>query len=450
MAEGVDFAFGRPGGSALRAAGKSFVGRYLSGWQGKGVTRAELDDYAANELGVFFIYEETGTELLGGFSAGVRVARDAEALRISLGLPPVAIHFTADSDISGAELAASVSAIDGAVSVLGYSRVGGYGGVAFIKALAGHCKYAWQTYAWSKGQIADNATLYQYRNSQTINGAAVDLCKNLSADFGALGGSVLMPSDSSSLVMPLLLDGIVGPQTIMAEQKALGVAIDGVRGPQTVRAEQVLTGATVDGIDGPDTRKHLQEWLDVTSDGIVGIDTGRALQSRLNAGTFTTPTAKEPPAVTNTPPALQIVTPAAPVVPAPIAPVPVAAVVPDPVVTAAPVVAAAPVIPAPATPTPVAPLTASQLAALAASLPQVDSGLAPLSGLLAGSPKARKNGYYAFAGLALLISFGPDVVIAGILTNSQVGTLDSVLALASSVLLKIGVAFGFVAASNTK
>lgn len=75
---------------------------------------------------------------------------------------------------------------------------------------------------------------------------------------------------------------------------------------------------------------------------------------------------------------------------------------------------------------------------------------APLAGLLAGSPQARKRAYYSYAAAALLVSFGPDIITAGILTSAQAPVFVAILGLVTSVILKVGVAFGFVAASNTK
>lgn len=74
---------------------------------------------------------------------------------------------------------------------------------------------------------------------------------------------------------------------------------------------------------------------------------------------------------------------------------------------------------------------------------------APLAGLLAGRPEARKKAYYAFATTALIVSFGPDILIAGVLSEAIIPTASAYIALASSLLLKVGTAFGFVAASNT-
>lgn len=77
-----------------------------------------------------------------------------------------------------------------------------------------------------------------------------------------------------------------------------------------------------------------------------------------------------------------------------------------------------------------------------------DKGAA-LAGLLADHPKARKRTYYTYASAALIISFGPDIVTAGVLSDNIVPGFVAYVSLASSILLKVGTALGFVAASNT-
>lgn len=95
-----------------------------------------------------------------------------------------------------------------------------------------------------------------------------------------------------------------------------------------------------------------------------------------------------------------------------------------------------------------------------AALPQIDAdtgealegdagGQGALSGLFAGNDAGRKRAYLIYAGAALLVSFGPDIVTAGVLTDSTVPTFVAYVSLASSILLKIGTALGFVAASNS-
>lgn len=334
MSEGLDFSWARPGGAAIHAAGKSFVVRYLYNG-GKGLTRAEIQDYQNNALKIALVYEEDGRELLGGFAAGVRVAHSARALADSLGIPAGApIHFAVDFDAEGADLAAVVEGIKGAVSVLGYGSVGAYGGFSVIEAVRGICKYGWQTYAWSGGRVSSNASLYQYLNGQVVNGGSVDLCRNLAEDFGAFNGTLgagtagsLTGSNTSGHSTEevqqqfnrygynLVVDGIYGPATTAAAiafQKGHGLTPDGIVGPitwaalvsgsgaapvghpagpnlvvdgvwgaLTTRAEQAALHVTVDGSRGPNTIAAEQRKTGAHVDGVDGPDTRKHLQAYL-------------------------------------------------------------------------------------------------------------------------------------------------------------------------
>lgn len=73
---------------------------------------------------------------------------------------------------------------------------------------------------------------------------------------------------------------------------------------------------------------------------------------------------------------------------------------------------------------------------------------APLSGLFSGNPKGRKRAYLWYSATALVVSFGPDIVTANVLADQAVPTFVAYISLATSILLKVGTAFGFVAASN--
>lgn len=84
----------------------------------------------------------------------------------------------------------------------------------------------------------------------------------------------------------LTVDGIFGPATKAALQRALGVIPDGIVGPITIKALQRHVGATADGIWGTLTTRALQRHLGVTADGVAGPQTYRALQQRLNAHRF--------------------------------------------------------------------------------------------------------------------------------------------------------------------
>ena len=216
MLEGIDCA-SPPDVTAIVAAGKQFIIRYLAPiGDPRATSRAEIDSYLSSGLGVGFVYEETGLELTGGYAAGVRVATVAAVLRDSLSLPvDTVIYFTADTNVVGSVLLTCVDAIDGAASVLGFEQTGGYGSAAFIDAIAGHCKHAWQTYGWSNGRVSVNADIYQYLNGQTIGGHAVDYCKTLSDNTGLMMpdserldimDSVILMRNSGGTIYPTYLD----------------------------------------------------------------------------------------------------------------------------------------------------------------------------------------------------------------------------------------------------
>jgi hypothetical protein len=88
---------------------------------------------------------------------------------------------------------------------------------------------------------------------------------------------------------PLVVDGVLGPQTIRQWQKVMGTYQDGVISKPSllIRAVQLrLAARPVDGLLGPITWKAVQRRLGVAQDGIPGPVTIKALQRRLNTNQF--------------------------------------------------------------------------------------------------------------------------------------------------------------------
>lgn len=100
------------------------------------------------------------------------------------------------------------------------------------------------------------------------------------------GGSSTQTAASKSTTTAkktqIAVDGELGPATIKAWQKRLGVTADGIMGKQTIKAIQRWAGSTADGVMGPNTRKAVQRKLGVAADGIWGKKTISALQRYLN------------------------------------------------------------------------------------------------------------------------------------------------------------------------
>jgi hypothetical protein len=190
MTEGVDYSYGRPGAAALVAAGKRFAMRYVpySGDNGKGLGRAELADLLGHNIAVGLVLERGKASALLGRKAGVADANTAEDAVRSLGFPKdQPVYFAVDFDATKSQQAAIDAYLGGAASVLGVSRVGVYGSIDVVERCAENssARWFWQTYAWSGGALSAKAHVYQYHNGQSINGAAVDFCRSLAADFGA-------------------------------------------------------------------------------------------------------------------------------------------------------------------------------------------------------------------------------------------------------------------------
>lgn len=192
---GVDYAGGRISGAALKAAGITFVCRYLSdggsSLPGKQLLPDEFVDLCDNGIAVVFNWETTADFMLGGYSAGVADAQQALAYVRSLpGGPrnPV-VYFSCDFDEAPNQDAPVEQYLQGAASVLGgMDHVGLYGDYWICtraKAAVG-VKYLWQTEAWSGGNITSAVNIMQ-RNGigyQTIDGIQCDVDEAHTDDYG--------------------------------------------------------------------------------------------------------------------------------------------------------------------------------------------------------------------------------------------------------------------------
>ncbi|MEU4473130.1 peptidoglycan-binding protein [Micromonospora sp. NPDC023888] len=96
----------------------------------------------------------------------------------------------------------------------------------------------------------------------------------------------------------IVVDGVFGPTTVTALQRAIGAAPDGQWGPGSIRALQhhlntwADAGLAVDGGMGPATVRALQQHLNrmvgagLTVDALWGPSTVRAVQNAINLGRF--------------------------------------------------------------------------------------------------------------------------------------------------------------------
>lgn len=191
MTQGLDFSWGRPGGAAIKAAGFDFAIRYVPfpGDGGHGLTVAEVTDYHANKVAIAMVFETTEGRALEGYQAGRYDATVAKPAMQRLGFPDDRpCYFAVDVNVDESQWPLIDSYLGGCASVMTLARVGVYGEADLIDHCfaAGTAAWGWQAAAtsWSNGRRSKNLHLRQYRNGQTLNGAAVDYNEAYTTDFG--------------------------------------------------------------------------------------------------------------------------------------------------------------------------------------------------------------------------------------------------------------------------
>ncbi len=191
MRLGLDYAAGRPGGAAIRAAGFDFVVRYLSdggpSLPGKLLTPAEAIDLRAHGISIVSNWETTANRMLAGYDAGVFDARLARAqVLASGGRVDRPIYFSADFDATAADQIPIDDFLRGAASVIGAANVGIYGGYWPLRRALdnGTATCAWQTDAWSGSNVESRRAIHQRIGTVYVNGVACDVNEAFPTDFG--------------------------------------------------------------------------------------------------------------------------------------------------------------------------------------------------------------------------------------------------------------------------
>ncbi|MFC5184361.1 glycoside hydrolase domain-containing protein [Actinomadura harenae] len=265
---GVDYAWGRPGPNALKAAGAKFAARYVShDATGKNLTHNEAAQLSAAGIALVVVWESTASRALDGHAAGVADATAADQQARACGMPKDRpIYFAVDFDATPGQQAAINAYLDGAASVIGRDRVGVYGGYYVVKRAfdGGHVRWGWQTYAWSGGQWDKRAQLQQYSNDHVVGGVGLDYDRGVVADFGQwkVGGTPPTPpappfpgrllQDAS----PLMHGSDVQTWQKQMVHRGWQLTVDGYYGPASqaaCRAFQKDKALPVDGIVGPVT-----------------------------------------------------------------------------------------------------------------------------------------------------------------------------------------------------
>jgi hypothetical protein len=260
---GLDYAGGRPGGAAIKAAGFDFVVRYLApggtSLPGKLLTPAEADDLRAHGVLIVSNWESYADRMLEGRAAGSQDAHSARAQALRCGgTIDRPIYFSADWDASAAEQAPIDDYLRGAAEVIGAENVGIYGGYwSCSRALNnGTAAWAWQTDAWSGGRVDHRINLHQRIGFITVGGVECDVNEAKTQDFGQWhGGTDMALLDETfvnwqghrvtvgtalkymDLYNGLILDQVLGPGARVQEGKPVGwtqLGLDSAGKPRTL------------------------------------------------------------------------------------------------------------------------------------------------------------------------------------------------------------------------
>jgi hypothetical protein len=161
---------------ALKAAGFEFVARYLPTTAWKGLSAEEANLIKAAGLKLVSIFEKEATKLSYFTKAqGVSDAQEAYKLAKAVGQPSGStIYFAVDYEAQPAHMGAIIEYLSGIKQCLVDYKVGLYGSYAVMMAVKGKVDYYWQTYAWSKGQVADHIHMHQYQNGVNVCGVQLD------------------------------------------------------------------------------------------------------------------------------------------------------------------------------------------------------------------------------------------------------------------------------------
>jgi hypothetical protein len=183
---GIDYAYGTPDLGRLKAAGNTFVCRYLGGDPSKDLTTAEADTLSHAGLDIVVVFEAAANDALAGKSKGERDAVLAQRQLAEIGAPHAPVYFAVDLEAQPAQMPAIRAYFNGAYHQIGRDRVGVYGGYSVVHELMSldNIKYGWQTLAWSDGRWTPHAQLRQTAIEQHEFGIVCDLDRALAADFG--------------------------------------------------------------------------------------------------------------------------------------------------------------------------------------------------------------------------------------------------------------------------
>lgn len=260
IAHGLDYSARRLSGASIRAAGYSFVNRYLNfpGQRYPALNAAEMADLDANGIEVHAIYEENTDDPAGGYAGGRRMAGQAVFQATKANLPAGrTIFMCADAWLPthGIPVSTAMAFLDGARSIIEPSRylLGAYGFADFVYAAqnGGHADRYWLCGAESG--VRAGIHHYQWNNGRVyVDGLECDLNKQylpLVTGGGSGGGRSEGAHD-----MPILVKGDKFPEVFSVTSSVEDFAKRHIQGLEAAVLEAaavktiVLPQADVDSI----------------------------------------------------------------------------------------------------------------------------------------------------------------------------------------------------------
>lgn len=159
----------------LKGAGFEYAARYLGeSWKSFDKKEAEIIQKAGIKL--ISIFQKSANKL-SYFTEkqGSVDGKDAEKWAKAVGQPEgTAIYFAVDCDMTGKQMSIIQSYFLAVKKQLPSYKVGIYGSYAVMYAMKNYADYFWQTYAWSRGEVAPFIHMYQHENNIIIEGVNID------------------------------------------------------------------------------------------------------------------------------------------------------------------------------------------------------------------------------------------------------------------------------------
>ncbi|SLL33476.1 metalloendopeptidase-like membrane protein [Mycobacteroides abscessus subsp. abscessus] len=159
----------------LKRAGFEYAARYLGeSWKSFDKKEAEIIQKAGIKL--ISIFQKSANKL-SYFTEeqGSVDGKDAEKWAKAVGQPEgTAIYFAVDCDVTGKQMSTIQSYFLAVKKQLRSYKVGIYGSYAVMYGMKNYGDYFWQTYAWSRGEVAPFIHMYQHENNIIIEGVNID------------------------------------------------------------------------------------------------------------------------------------------------------------------------------------------------------------------------------------------------------------------------------------